>query len=263
MMATKQKTRDVNLLLIISLSAFLFSCSKIRVKTPSSRFISPEAQGKLFNGQARLEQQGGTEGTADFAGNRTDNPMELRNNASGPAVALDLGLLDQVDFIIKGNYNAATVYTVKYQIMGDSRMNAKKGNQSLAVSVGYGYETISETESDSDLFDNDNGTEAEIEQSIFETSLIYGYRPQDDTLIYTSVQATKQDLNFELTSDTAALNGEKFSLNTWAYGLSAGAIRYFDKYFLNLEVSAQSTDWNHNDAMTYAFLNLALGYKWD
>lgn len=259
MMEIKLKAKRTSLILLI----FICSCAKIKVNSPSPRFISPEAQGKLFSGQVRLEQQGGTEGTIDFENDALDNPLALRNTVSGPASSIDLGLLEKLDLTIKGNNNAATVYTLKYQILGESEKQAKAGNRSLAVSLGYGYEVMNENESDVDLFSSSKNTEAEVEQSILETSLIYGYRPHNDTLVYFSGQISKQDINFKLSSDNSALDGKSFSLNSWIYGLSLGARRDFQKSYFVMEVSSQNTNWTNNDPMTYAFINMAIGYKWN
>lgn len=266
MMAINQKVKNVNYILLLTL--VFTSCAKIKINTPSSRFISPEANGNLLDGSVRLSGSSGTEGTLDFDNNKTDNPLELRNNVTGLGFDIDLGVIDKLDFIIKGSAYAPTVYTLKYQILGDPRSTAQKGNQSLSVTAGYGVNVEDQSESDTSIFnDSNDNTDAEIEQSLMEFSVIYGIRPQSlkrDGLFYASIQASKHDVNFEITkSDNPSLEGETFSLNTWGYGFSLGAIRYFEKYYSNIEISAQKTDWTNNNPMTYAFFSLAMGYKWD
>ncbi len=255
----------MNIISIALMLAVLSSCAKIQVKTPASRFVSPEAQGKLFAGSIQAEQQTGLEGTLDLSGDRTDNPLELRNNVSDFATSLHLGLLDKLDFFVKGHANAPSVYNFKYQVLGSSRKDAQKGNHALAISIGYGQSTSSQTEEDTSIFNNqDDEIEAELEHSLLDASIIYGYRPENDTLVYGSIQVSKQDVNFELDIDgNDNLNGKKFTLNTWAYGVSIGAIRYFEKYSINLESSLQRTDWNRNDPGTYGFIQASLAYKWD
>ncbi len=263
MMAIKQKRKNVNLQTLILFPLIFISCAKIQINTPSSRFITSEAQGKTLSGSVRLEMQSGTEGTLDFQDEKTDNPLELRNNVTNLGLSLDLGLTQKIDFFLKGNSLAPATYNLKYQIFGPSRKEATKGSHSMAVSLGYGQEYNTELNQDDSIFNdsNDNIT-AEVEQSLLEASLIYGHRTHEDVLVYTSVQALKHDINFEFESSNS-LNGKKLTLNSWVYGLSLGAIRYYKKFYLNLEISAQNTNWTHNDAMTYAFVNLALGYKWD
>jgi hypothetical protein len=266
MMAINQGIRRSSYLLVLAL--VFTSCAKIKINTPSSRFISPEANGNLFDGSARLSGSSATEGTLNFDNDKTDNPLELRNNVTGLGLDLDLGIVEKLDFIIKGSASAPGVYTIKYQILGDPRSTAQIGNQSLAVTVGYGTQLESQSENDSGIFDDSSdNTSADIEQSLMEFSVIYGIRPQSlkkEGLFYGSIQASKHDINFEITkSDNIALDGKTFSLNSWSYGASLGAIRYFDKYYANIEMSAQRTDWTNNDPMTYAFLSMAMGYKWD
>lgn len=261
MMGKKTRTKNSFLLLVLLFSA---SCSQIKIQTPSSRFSSPEVQGKLFTGSFRMEQSSGAEGTLDFDGDNTDNPLLLRKDVSTLGLNVDIGLIEKIDLSMHSTTYTPTVYTVKYQILGDARLKAQKGNKSLAISFGYGSQEQSQTKSDFDIFSSSSAVSADIVNNMYEFSVLYGFRPESDILLYTSAQATKHDIDFKLSSDTSsALNGESFSLNTWAYGLSLGAIRYFDKYYLNAEISAQKTDWTNNDPKTFAYANLALGYRWE
>ena len=210
---------------------FFTSCSQIKVSTPSSRFTSPEAQGKLFSGSFRMEQVTGTEGTLDFGGDKIDNEMELRNNTSSLGLNFDIGLVEQVDLTIKSSMYTPNIYTVKFQILGDPRLKAQKGNKSLAASIGYGSQEQSQSESDFELFSDSKNIEADIINTMLELSVIYGYRPENDTLVYTSVQAIKHDIDFKLKSTTnTTLDDKSFALHTWAYGASLGATRYFESY---------------------------------
>ena len=246
------------------LTLLVCSCAKIKVTTPSSRFISPETQGKLLSGSVRVEQQGGTEGTLSFENDQTDNPLELRNNVTPIATSLDLGILENLDLVVKGNGDAAAVYMLKYQIMGKNAQEASAGNQSLAVGIGYGLQEESQSDSGSTFNDVSGDISSSIKQSILDMTLIYGYRPHEDTLLYASVQALKQSFSFHLDADdTPALDGEKFELDTWAYGMALGATRYWEKYYFSMELSAQRTDYTNNDPTTFGFFSVALGYKWN
>lgn len=260
---TVTKGNVKNSILIGFILAFT-SCAKIQINSPSSRYITPEAQGKLFSGSVRLEQQAGIEGTVDFSNDETDNPLEQRNNVTPLASSIELGLIENVDFLIKGNYGAPEVYTFKFQVLGSPATNASAGNKSLAVTVGYGTRRDNQSESDTTLFDdiNDNMT-ADLDQSIMEASVIYGYRPTEDTIAYGSIQLTRQSVTFDLESDNSTLDGENFTIESTNLGASLGALRYFQKYYLNVELSAQKTGWTNNDSSTFAFVSMALGYKWD
>ncbi|MDH5414084.1 MAG: hypothetical protein OEW87_08100 [Flavobacteriaceae bacterium] len=259
MMATGQSLKNVNVTLLL-LTVIFTSCSKIQITSPSSQYLSPEAQGKLGSGSIRLEQSAGAEGTLDFTGDRLDNPMVMRNNVTPLSAAADIGILEKLDIVFKSNGNAPSTTVLKYQILGDDRLKAKKDNLSLSVAIGYGEEESSELESD--LF---NGSiDASITQQLLEASIIIGKRTSDDSLLYSSLQAFKQDARFKLNAPTNLnLHQKTFRLNTWVYGLSFGAIRYFTSAYVNLELSAQTTDWNHNDPTTFGFATLAIGTKWD
>jgi hypothetical protein len=263
-MVTKLKAnqrKEINLLVLIFILG-ITSCARIQVTTPSSRYITPEAKGKLFNGEAAFEQQAGTEATLNFDNDKLDNELILRNNVTPLALRIDLGIVEKIDFIIKGNSNAPTVYTVKYQFLGENQLNAGKGNHSLAATLGYGQEDLYEND-DSDFFEEDD-IEAELNHKLLEASVIYGYRPHEDTLLYTTILAQKQDVSFILDAPSnASLDKRTFSLHTWSYGANIGAVRYFDKTSLSIEANVQRTDWTNNDPMTYAFLTAAIGFAWD
>lgn len=260
MMELKKASKVLFILLLTA------SCAKIKITTPSSSFVSPEAQGKLLSGGVRLQQQGGTEGTVSFDNDSTENPLELRNNVTPLSAAADLGILEKLDLVVKGHADAATVYMLKFQLAGESRLKAQKGNSSLSIGIGYGEQEQGKSDDSNSVFEaSSDGVEAAISETLLELSLIYGYRPQEDTLTYFGLHAQRQNYDFELSSSSnATLDGEQFDLETWAYGMSLGAVRYFEnQYYVNIELSAQRTDYNYNDPTTFAFLTLAIGYNWD
>jgi hypothetical protein len=258
-----KKVKRNNLLGLCFLILFA-SCGQIQIKTPSSRFISPEAAGKLLSGEVEIQQQGGAEGTIYINSTDIDNPMELRNNVTPLAFGFNLGLMDKVDFITYSYTDSAPLYGAKIQLMGKSRQEAKKGDQSLAVTLGYGEQYKSQSESRTELFTGDVEVKgADIKQTLKDISVIYGYRTADDVVVYTSVQLTQHEFHAEIESNDSAINGKHLNYQTTNLGAALGAIRYFKSMHAKLELSGQHVNWTLNDPATYAFLNIALGWYWD
>lgn len=252
-----------SLLLSISVLTLLQSCSQIKIKTPSARFTSPEANGRLFSGKIQIQQTGGTEAIVDLSNDKLDNSLYLKNTASPIEITGEFGILKNLDLFIKPHKDSATLTGLKLQFIGPNYKEAKAGDHSMAFTIAGGKETRSDSDDDSFLLDDSN-TDVEIEQTVFDTALIYGYRLDNTSLAYISINATKYDLVLNFNNDSnATLNNKEKDLATWAYGTAFGAVRYFDQLYLNLEVNAQNTNWDDNESTTFVFLNMSLGWRWD
>lgn len=240
---------------------FCASCAQVQVKSPASRFISPEAAGKSLGGKVQLFAQSGTEGTVSISNGSIDSELELRNNVSPLAGSLSLGIIERVDFLYYGYADSAPLLGLKFQLLGQPRKEAKKGNQSLAITLGGG--TNESEVKDDELFNtNDDVDTSQLNQRLWDASLIYGYRTDDDTLVYASLSLSQQLVDIEVDSPNSSLDGQSIDLQTTNVGLAAGLTRYFETKFASLEVSAQRVDWTDNDAATFAYISAAFGWHW-
>lgn len=263
MMVTKvkrNKAKRNSLITIVALGSILASCSNIKVRTPSSRFISPEAQGKFFSANTQIEVQNTTEAEFDFENNDVES-LSLAGNRVQTALALDLGLHEKVDLVIKSNGDAPTVTSMKFQLYGKPRLKAKKGDQSIAVTFGAGKE--SDTDLKDSIFNVSGSTKADVEQSLIDFSVILGHRMNDDSLAYLSLSATKHNAKGSFSSSNAQIDGKDFDIQTWSYVTALGAIRYYKNLVLNVEANLQKTHWTGNQANTYGNISAAIGLKFD
>ncbi|MGZ3693675.1 MAG: hypothetical protein ACXWQO_05715 [Bdellovibrionota bacterium] len=160
---------------IFGLSALLLCSCSVMVKTPLTRFDSPETRGK----------QGGVDGYLAYQGR---NEVELTSNTLVSAPNLDrpsvqppghrlmangsVGLAEK--FEISLTLPAARL-GVKYQILGDSHDAATKGNIPLAVTSSIS--SVSEEEADiSSTF--------KLKELVYDLALVSGYRINEMWLIY-------------------------------------------------------------------------------
>lgn len=260
----RMQRKDVNSFYTILLFIFTVSCAQIEVNSPSSRYITPEAKGKLLSGEVKVEAQMDQESELDFSNNKTDNELSMSHHIAA-TLNLNIGLLERMDFILKNYSGAPSVFTFKYQILGNTFYQAKKGDHSLAVTLGHGKKFETQKDDSNSVFSGPTSDiEAKIEHSLSEASIIYGKRIEDDIILYSSIQVYKQDINFELESvDNTTLNGKTFTLNSWNYGLAFGMVRYYESLNITLEASALRTDFNHNEPTTHAFVGAAVSYFWE
>lgn len=237
---------------------FLISCAQIELKTPSSRFMSPETSGKSLDYGLQLMQQSGVEAKVNIVANELDK-VDLSNTASPLAYSGYVGILEKLDLIYYNYIDSASLLGVKYQILGDSRANAKEGNQSLAVTLGGGGQ--SKTTTSQDLFDEDVD-KTELEQNLVDASIIYGYRAKDNILVYSSFHVSNHSAKLKIIANNdAALDGQTETYQTSNLGLSVGGMLYSSKkdFHIAIEASAQRVNWTHTDEKTFGFISGAIG----
>lgn len=264
-MSTAARTGKNNLVFLL-IGTVAASCAQVvKVHTPAPLFMSAEANGKLLKGGVHLTQQSGTEGTLVLKSEEIDSPMELRNNVSPLTTMLDLGILKQLDLYFRGGAGEGpAVIGLKYQVLGQPKTEAKKGNQSLAIALATGGVHRTTEEDREELFtNNDYDFKSEVSQSLTEASLIYSYRTEDDVVVYSGLKHSSHSFDVEVKSSSdPEVDGLGGDFSTDVLGASLGAIRYFTSLELSLELSAQKTDWTNNKETTFVFLSGALGWRW-
>ncbi|MDA8794072.1 hypothetical protein N9N67_12555, partial [Bacteriovoracaceae bacterium] len=222
--------------------------------------------GKLMDGSIQAYQQVGTEATIQIDGEEIDDPMELRNEVTAVSGSFDIGIIEKLDIFLYGYDDAPPLLGAKYQFIGKSRKEAKEGDHSLAASYGFGKVVTTATNSDFSLFEDGNDIEeVEVSHDVKDLALIYGYRTQDDILVYASIHATENKVQLDIKeADDEDLEDEDRNYYTMNYGAALGATRYFESGLkVSLELSAQSVDWTDTDEKQFAFLSLSIGSSWD
>ena len=241
--------------------SFITSCAEIKVYTPSSKFTSPEAAGKLFAGNASIGLDRGTEGIVSLENDRTDNPLEMNNDNSQLMTSFDLGLMEKLDVFTKVTFGSPTLVGLKYQVYGEARENAGKGNTS--VSITYAGGGSGESASGSSIFFDSDVNQYDLSHRANDFSIIVGHRFEEDTLTYVTLSRTSNIVNISLEADSAPLNGADFEISSVTNGLNLGLVRYWRKMYVNIEGAIQENEWSNTDKITYGLINISLGIKWD
>jgi hypothetical protein len=248
----------------------LSSCShRIKVSTPSSRFISPEAGGKLFASEISGYYSAGTQASVNLKNKNTDDPLVLDNefdllNAVG--INANIGLHEKFDFVMSsGGINTPVLYGIKYQLIGKKRVESKKGDQSLAVTIMGGNSGQTQKSGEElELTPLDEDTEVELDRDATDYSVIYGKRLTDTFLAYTGVSYTKTKISGVLDSQTTELDGKSIKYNAEAIGAHIGFISYVGKFIsLKLETSIQQLNWSHTDTATFGYVTGGMAFYWD
>jgi hypothetical protein len=263
----KVARKSASLLFLVLLFS---SCSHtIKVRTPSTRFISPEAGGKLFASEVSGFYAGGTKASVNLKNERTTDPLVLDNETNiidSIGLNANIGLHEKIDFVMtSGGANTPVLYGVKYQLIGKKRVESKKGDQSLAITImaGNAGQTQKSGE-DLELTAMDDDTEVELDRDSTDYSLIYGKRIQDTLLAYTGVSYTKTKISGVLQSQSVNLDGKSINYSAEAIGAHIGLISYISKFVsLKFEVSGQQVNWTHTEAETFGYVSGGMAFYWD
>lgn len=221
------------MLRLLSVLLLLTSCSsKVSFKAPISRLQMPEAIGESSRGEIKIFAQDDVEiVTANFI--EDDPPRNLYpaikdselfedgpNNTyfSGKSLGImgTLGLSERFDLELRTTDDAPWVLSGRYQWLGESRINADRGNISLATTlgIGYGKETAQRNELrfKSSTLDTTRTYEGEVTTTQIDVAAIAGYRIFKNLLTYggpffmfyeadTFLDDVDRDLNYEFETE--------------------------------------------------------------
>lgn len=240
----------------------LFSCAEVRTLTPSSRFISPESAHDTGHGSVQAFYQMGTESTLNANENEFDKPMDLDASARF-SMGLDVNIYEKINLFYFTNQDSAPLFGMKYQLMGPNKKEAKKGDQSLAITLGGGGSSEAR-EDENAIFDDSDFHEVRVHRNLLDASIIYGKRIEERVLWYSSVQITQHRLHVAIEDDSSSLNGESIDYQTTNLGAASGIMLYDKKgrFHFAIEASYQKTKWTKNDESHRAFINGAMGFNW-
>jgi len=167
-------------------TALLAACS-VHYPMRTSRFISPEAQGRAGAGTGSLSTSWAhdVEILADVGSSETD--AEFDGRVGAVQLGGHFGVSDRWDLFFQSVAPFGAYYFgAKYQFLGEPRLYAERGNFSLAGTLAPGFAPI-EVEAGADKFDGIVW--------IGDASLIAGYRLTDGLLLYGGPFYSYQTLN--------------------------------------------------------------------
>lgn len=243
----------------------LTSCASY-IHTPQNRMISPEAQGKFFSGAVDIRLSSTKEDEWSFSDNDTKRPFDGERDIYKISGMLDLGLLNRLDFVYLDYLSGSTVgiLGLKFQVLGDPRRTAKKGNFSLSVFAGGGSNDDSVDNSDNDLSNfTSNVDKLEYEVDHTDLGLIVGYRWSDSLLHYANTYYFHENIEGKVTTDGNALNQAKFKDSQDGMIYSTGLILDLGSaWFLKVDYSHMTSKWRSTRGFTSNAVNGGIGVHW-
>ena len=255
--------------LLLSL-VLLGSCStRIGMRTPSTKMISPEAVGAGLKGEITTFQNEGTVAEVDLSQNTTGESLNLESKSEDGdflGVHAEIGAFSSMDVVIYSPGDTSPLMGgVKYQIIGEPKLNAKAGNHSLSILAMAGAGSKEDENDDPiEITPQDDEVKTELDMTAGTTGLLYGYRLNSSMLVYLGGLYTYYNFNGILESDNnATLDGEEIDYNGEVVDASVGTIIDLGRLMsLKLEATNQKVNWEKTSARTFNYFAVGLSFNW-
>ena len=266
MMEILAKNKSANLLL---LAVFLTSCSsRITVKNPANRFISPEASGEALKGNVNLFLSGGVNSEVNLSKETTNEPLQFDDTQKLDTLiglGASVGIVKNIDLLLLSNGdNYPLMFGFKYQILGASKKEKKAKGHSVSVVALIGS-AVDEQENDDAVELTPQDDEAKIDLSVTskEASLLYGYRFDKNSLFYMGPRYTVTQFDGTLETDNVTLDGQK--IDYWGDSF-AGVMGFMFDFGSNtkimIEGSHQKLNWQRTTNKTFNTISAGVGFSW-
>ena len=226
--------------------------------------MSPESNGKTLGGTIDIRLQQGQNAKLNFRESTTE-PIEGYGELASLGLYADLGIIESLDFYFnQGSMLAPSMFGLKYQFVGDSRIKAKKGNSSAAVAVGMGSRNASKSSGDADD-DILSGhiKELDLDHSVKDIGLILGHRWTDSLLHYFNFFYVQQDVSGEVTNKSGSVTKADFDYDGESYLISTGLMLYLSQHFhFKIDLSHMKSNWERSNGQTSNIVNGGIGFNW-
>jgi hypothetical protein len=244
---------------LLSFLLVISSCSSY-VRTLGTRMISPEAQGELGAGSMDFRYQGFQYSRMDFSNDSVTNPLEPDVVSNRLGLEAELGIFPRLDlYILPSLMRSPTIYGVKFQVLGDPRKSAKKGNFSASLIGGYGDARV---ESETEGLTLDNVRRIKADHQHLDAGLLLGYRWTDSILNYASALYLDESLKGNVTTASGGLTDAPYQFGQYGALYSLGLIFYTDRVQYKLDYSHMLTRWSRSVRISTNTLNAAIGFTW-
>lgn len=226
--------------------------------------LSPEAEGGDFfrHGSVEARIQSTTRDKPEFRNNQINNPLE-HDTGSELAILGSASLFRRLDFYASPSVTRSPpTYGVKFQILGQTRQEAKEGSYSLSLAAGHGR-VSQKWKDDNNFFTTSNIDTIRFRTDHGEVGLIGGYRWTNKFLHYANVFYMNTYAHGVVTSDNGTLQDTSFNYTQDALLYSTGLIYYTETHwYIKFDLSHLVSDWNHTNKVTANSYNFAYGFRW-
>ena len=237
-------------LLILCLLFFQVSCATKYV-IPGNRFMTPETQGTGFMAgqQIEVQQTDAVEGTLHFDENsKMDGVSYTADTKTG--FLFSNSLFERLDLLWSHTGSGNSMFGAKVQILGDTKATRTEGHK-LAISGTFG----------SNEHETDDAA-VEFRLSGKEYMLMYGYRFNEYSMLYSSFSHASYDFSGIINSSYAGLNGTRPESNTLARGIYAGGELNFSSLFIKVECGYQQLITTESPNFSHVVSGFAVGFGW-
>lgn len=234
--------------ILLLLLLFQVSCATKYV-LPGNRFITPETQGGAFHGQFEFQQTNANQLTMDTSNNSVDDGV-LYFDLKRSGFLYSTSLFDQFDFIWSHTGRANSMLGGKIQLLGASRVSRGVGHK-LSIGAAFGGNEH-ETEDKS----------VEFELTGREYLLLYGYRFNENILLYSSYSYADYHFSGTLRYSTPGLNGAKPDYETKLQSLSLGLELAYELAFFKLEGTYQQLKTTDTKDKNRIAVGYSVGLQW-
>ena len=257
--------------IVLFLSFILISsCStKIGMRTPSTKMISPEAIGEGLKGEITTFRNEGTVAEVDLENNSTNNSLSLSEDSEDDdfiGVHAEIGAFSKMDVLIyRPGSTSPLMGGVKYQLIGDPKLSAGAGNHSLSMLVMAGAGSKEDENDDPvEITPQDDEVKTELDMTAGSAGLIYGYRLNKSMLFYLGGVYTAYNFNGVLESENnATLDGESIDYDGEVVDTTLGAIVDLGRLMsLKIEGANQKVNWEKTSERTFNYFSIGLSFNW-
>lgn len=240
----------------------LFTACSTYVRSPGSRMLSPEAQGKLGSGSLEARVQSLKEYKMDFSGSSTKVPFTEDQAVHTFGGLGEMGIVDPIDVFAIVAVGSPFLIGGKLQFLGERRTTAKRGNFSASAAVAIGSRSTSWTENNGDVdWTGDDVKKAKTEFTHGDAGLYVGYRWLDSLLHYANAIYYSEEMSGKVTNRDETLKDAKFKYKNYGAIYSTGFIYYYKALQLKLDYSYMSSDWTYNRSEYINTVNGAIGFN--
>ncbi|EQC46013.1 hypothetical protein [Bacteriovorax sp. Seq25_V] len=212
-------------LLLLLIALFLVSCSStLDFKVPGNRFQTAETSGKTLGGKVgigvgrALRYELGHLYASNIFGETVSIDTEQGvYDSNGLHIDAALGIIPEVDFFYTDFHDAASIFGLKWQFLGDLGKDQEGHKMAVMGGIGSGSEDKNSFNVTTSNGSTGNLYDAHLDLDAREVSLIYSYRSTRNFLSYLNYTYSVYDTTAELNGKGVASQHIKGKVETHSF----------------------------------------------
>jgi hypothetical protein len=234
--------------LFLYFGLFIFSGCATKYLVPGNRFMTPETQGGVFNGQAEMHFTSANQMVIDVSTGTADQGV-MYESMPRTGFLMATSFLDELDLFWSHTGAANSMLGAKFQFMGGSKSGRETGHKMALAAAFGGNEHITDAD-----------PEIQFTLSGQELMLLYGYRFTENFLVY--LNASHANYAFDGKITTGPLAGLRPSMKTQVLAGYAGLELTYGRVLAKLECGYQQLASSNTQPFTALHYGYSLGFSW-